>query len=181
MINIDVNKEITLKSIEQKNAEVIFKRINKDRYYLSEWLSWVGSTEGVIDTLKYISMVKDKNMYNGRLVLEIWYKNEFAGLIDLHNGDRENKKAEIGYWLGKDFQGKGIMTKSCASCLTLAFNKFDLNRIVIKCAKGNKKSQSIPKRLNFKFEGIEREGQLLYDEFVDLYNYSILKSEWENK
>lgn len=53
-----------------------------------------------------------------------------------------------------------------------------MNRIQIKCAVGNRPSNAIPLRLGFKFEGIEREGELLASGYyADINVYSILKKE----
>jgi ribosomal-protein-serine acetyltransferase len=53
-----------------------------------------------------------------------------------------------------------------------------MNRVQIKCAIGNMPSNNIPKRLGFKFEGIERGGELLTGGvFTDLAVYSKLKND----
>jgi ribosomal-protein-serine acetyltransferase len=52
--------------------------------------------------------------------------------------------------------------------------------VQIKVAKGNLKSLQIPRRIGFKFEGIEREGELHMNEYFDLEVYSILKRDWQN-
>ncbi|MCL5030170.1 MAG: GNAT family N-acetyltransferase [Bacteroidetes bacterium] len=177
-MKIKVDNEITLKDLELDSAEILFDLIDSCRDYLSEWLSWVEETLQLNDTILYIQSVAGHDMFNGRSVFEIWYKNDLAGLIDFHSGDKVNMSVEIGYWLGEKFQNKGIMTRACSACIDYAFTTLGFNRIVIKCALGNVKSQAIPKRLNFKFEGIEREGQILNYRFNDLMVFSMLKKEW---
>jgi ribosomal-protein-serine acetyltransferase len=89
-----------------------------------------------------------------------------------------NRKTEIGYWLSEKFQGQGLVTKSVSELCHFAFQKLDMNRVQIKCAVGNTPSANIPKRLNFTFEGIERQGELLIGNiFTDLEIYSKLKGE----
>ena len=56
-------------------------------------------------------------------------------------------------------------------------DKINLNRLMIKVARGNTQSIAIPTRLGFTFEGIERNGELLHGQFVDLEVYSLLKSD----
>jgi ribosomal-protein-serine acetyltransferase len=52
-----------------------------------------------------------------------------------------------------------------------------LNRIEIKCGIENFKSKTIPEKLNFTKEGVIRQGELLYDKFIDLNLYSLLKTD----
>jgi ribosomal-protein-serine acetyltransferase len=39
----------------------------------------------------------------------------------------------------------------------------------------------IPKRIGFKFEGIERCGEKHDNRFIDLEVYSLLRKEWKNR
>jgi len=59
-----------------------------------------------------------------------------------------------------------------------------MNRIQIRCAVGNYPSNAIPQRLGFKFEGTERDGELLSsNQYTDINIYSLLKKEielWNN-
>jgi ribosomal-protein-serine acetyltransferase len=74
-------------------------------------------------------------------------------------------------------QGKGIITKSCKAIIDFSFLDLHLNRIEIKCGTENFKSKTIPEKLNFTQEGIIRQGELLYDKFIDLNLYSLLKND----
>jgi ribosomal-protein-serine acetyltransferase len=62
--------------------------------------------------------------------------------------------------------------------LEYAFSRLMLNKVEIRCATGNLKSCAIPQRLGFKQEGIIRQGEWLYDHFVDLNLYGLLVGEW---
>ncbi len=53
-----------------------------------------------------------------------------------------------------------------------------LNRVEIRCAVGNQKSQAIPKRLGFVQEGVLRDAEWLYDHFVDHLVYAMLARDW---
>jgi len=83
-----------------------------------------------------------------------------------------------GKGLSDKYQKQGIVTKSVDKLCDFAFNKLGLNRIQIKCAVENRSSINIPKRLGFRFEGIERQGERLSSGFyTDLEIYSKLKHE----
>ena len=57
------------------------------------------------------------------------------------------------------------------------FDVMNLNRIQLKAANGNLKSQRVAERLGFLQEGIERDGELHNRGFVDLVVFSLLNSD----
>lgn len=71
------------------------------------------------------------------------------------------------------------MTASCTALIEHAFTTWNLNRIAIRCAAGNVRSQAIPQRLGFTREGVQRQAEWLYDHYVDLIYFALLRSDWE--
>lgn len=178
MVELKVDSEIVLKEIELSDAEDIFKLIDSDRKNLGIWLSFVDSTKEIEDTKDFIRSTLFLPEDIRDFVAVIIYNGQKIGLIGFKLTDFVNKKTEIGYWISKEFENKGIVTKSVVKMINYAFNNLELNRIQIKCGIGNEKSSKIPKKLNFKFEGIERSAELLNGKFIDAEVYSILKDEW---
>ena len=178
---LKVNTDLSLKLRGLSDAKKFFEITNKNRVHLRKWFPWVDATKTVDDTEKYIqhclNTFKNKKSFD----LGIWYKGSWVGSIGFHNIDMKNKNGQIGYWLDKEHEGKGIVTKSTEALINYGFSKLKLNRIEIGCATKNIKSCAIPKRLNLKFEGIRRDGEWLYDHFVDIKIYSVLKKEWKLK
>ena len=62
--------------------------------------------------------------------------------------------------------------------MSYCFEELQLNRIEIRAATGNVKSQVIPKKLGFTKEGCIREAEWLYDHYVDHTIYGMLKSDF---
>jgi ribosomal-protein-serine acetyltransferase len=177
MKHLRVNEKVRLESLDLSMAEVVFKTIERDRQFLREWLPFIDATTVISDTEAFIkSFVLQKEKKRDE-VFAIWYNEEFAGLIGFKDTDWINHKTEIGYWLARPMQGKGIMTASVSSLLNYAFKKMGINRIQIKVAKGNVKSERIPSRLEFCYEGTEREGELLHGKYHDLNIFSLLKTD----
>lgn len=173
-----ISPEITIKLLEIPDAQEIFEVIDSQRDYLEEWLPFAKYTEDISDSEDFIESLYgiDKNMLE--YTFKILFRGEFAGLIGFKLTDWGNSKTEIGYWLSEKYQGLGIITIAVKYLLDLAFTELKLNRVQIKCAEGNAKSSNIPKRLNFTFEGIEREGERFPDgSYKDIEIYSILKEE----
>ena len=174
MEHIRVNSQIRLEIIKPSMAQQIFETIDRDRKYLRNWLPFIDSTRQVSDTENFIKSITNKS--NSRdIIYSIWYKEEFAGLVGFKDTDWINRKTEIGYWLAEKMQGKGVITSCVERLIKHAFQKLKLNRIQIKVAENNSKSASIPKRLNFVFEGIERAGEKHNNQYLNLETYSLLK------
>jgi ribosomal-protein-serine acetyltransferase len=175
---IRVNEKIILKQIDLSDANDIFRTIDSQREYLGKWLPFVSITKEIGDTEKFIQSILDTPEEKREYVFVIHFNSKFVGLIGFKDTDKLNKKTELGYWLSESHQKKGIITQSLKVLIDFAFENLDINRIQIKCAVGNIPSISIPKRLGFKYEGIERDGELLSkNRFTDLKVYSRLKNE----
>ena len=176
MKHIRVDNNTRLEAIKPSMAKIIFETIDRDRDYLRNWLPFIDSSKQASDTEAFIISVTKKS--NTRdIIYSIWYKEEFAGLIGFKDTDWINRKTEIGYWLAEKMQGKGIITSCTEILVKHAFRKLKLNRIQIKVAEKNTRSLSIPKKLGFVFEGIERAGERHNNQFLNLETYSLLKED----
>lgn len=171
---IQVSPDILLKELTAADAQIIFDTIDTQRAYLGEWLPFVSFTTDVSFTEDFVNAYIDSPRNNPTFT--IWYKGAFAGLIGFKDSDYDNEKTEIGYWLSKTFQHKGIITLACQKLIKFAFEELQMNRIQIKAAEGNIKSRSIPERLGFHLEGIERCGEKHANGYFDLCVYSLLKN-----
>jgi len=178
-MQIKINEHIVLKELNHKDAAEIFHTINTQRIYLGKWLPFVAYTKELADTEAFVESVLDTPEENREYVFVIRYDGEFAGIIGFKDTDKINRKTEVGYWLSKYYQKKGIITLSVNKLLQLAFEKLNINRVQIRCAVGNSASSNIAKRLGFILEGIEREGELLSTgKYSDLEVYSLLKTDY---
>lgn len=175
---IYIDKELILKQLEQSDSADIFKTIDTQREFLGKWLPFVAYTKEISDTEQFVNSVVNAPEDRFEYIFTIKKCDEFVGLIGFKDTDKQNKKTEIGYWLSEKHQKQGIITKSVEKLCDFAFNQQGINRIQIKCAIENTASINIPKKLGFRLEGIERQGELLTNDlFTDLVIYSKLKSD----
>ncbi|MCD5325497.1 MULTISPECIES: GNAT family N-acetyltransferase [Pontibacillus] len=179
MFIYQINKELHLKLLDVTDIDRLFRLVNSNRRHLRKWLPWVDVTEKPEDTKRFIESTMQKFADNKGFETGIYYKGELAGVIGVHELDHQNKKTSIGYWLGENFQGKGIVTKAATTYLHYLFETRGFNRVEIRCAKRNKKSQAIPERLGFTKEGTIRQCEWVNDRYVDHVVYSLLKEEYK--
>ncbi len=176
MTVLTVDDRLSLHPISAEDAESIFALIDANRTRLREWLYFVDLTRTVDDTAAYIQSVLSRP--EPELVTTMRVDGIITGLIGFRDTDRMHRKTEIGYWIAGDWEGQGIVTRSCKALVDHAFRELDINRITIRCGVGNQRSSAIPKRLCFMFEGIERESEWVNDRYVDHEVFSLLRREW---
>ena len=84
-----------------------------------------------------------------------WHSPEEAiGGIGLRLGeDIFRRTAEIGYWLGEPFWGKGIATMAVAKMTDFAFSHFDLDRIQAEVFEWNPASSRVLEKAGYSLEG----------------------------
>ena len=175
MFSYQINKNIKLKILEEREAEQLFKLVDSNRDYLAEFLPFVEHTKKVEDSKHFIHSALQQFIDGNGFHCGIWSNKELIGVIGLHYLDLVNKTTSIGYYLAEDFQKKGIMTKCTQALIRYVYEVYDINRIEIRMSTKNKKSRAIPIRLGFTQEGILRSNERLQGEFSDIYVFSLLR------
>lgn len=182
MFAIKVDNEIELGLLEERHAQALFDLTERNREHIGEWLPWVEDVKSAEDTRSFIKGALKQFSENDGFQAGIFYKGELAGCIGYHQFAWATRRTEIGYWLGQDFTGKGIMTRAVRRLVEYAFGELGLNRVEIRCAPGNLKSRAIPERLGFTQEGILRKVGLIHDRIIDdLVVYGLLADEWSKQ
>lgn len=173
-----VDDQLSLKLIGHEDAEELFQLSDQSRDHLRTWLPWIDFTKTVEDTQGFIkSSLKRYAENNGWTVCILW-EGRIAGIVDFHELDYNNKRTSIGYWMGEEFKGRGLLTRACRELFDYAFHTLGMNRIEIRAAEQNVKSRAVPERLGFVQEGLIRSAALLYDEYTDHVVYGMLKKDW---
>ncbi|WP_100407832.1 GNAT family N-acetyltransferase [Bacillus solitudinis] len=176
---IDTNTYISI--LEPRHADELFSLIDGSRDSIGKWLAFPEFTNEVQDTKTFIEKSLNRFANNNGFWAGIWHKEKIAGSIGYLYLDWGNNKTEIGYWLGKEFEGLGLATKACDLLIGHAFRELNLNKVEINVATQNFKSKVIPERLGFTKEGTIRNYEFLNGEYLDRIIYGLLKEEWLGK
>jgi ribosomal-protein-serine acetyltransferase len=173
-MTISVDSQIKLELTNDSQVDALFVAIRDNREHLSKFLPWVEYMQFRENLYNYIKTSENLIDQQKETSFAIFFEGSLVGRVGLHHLDMHNKIGSIGYWIIREAEGKGIITKSCKVLVNYGFKELGLNRIEIKAALFNIKSQAIPERLNFKKEGILRQAELVNDEYLDLVLYSKL-------
>jgi len=91
----------------------------------------------------------------------------FSDLIEGHS-------AEIAYWLGKPFWGRGIMTAAVGVACQFAIKRWNLVRISASIFDGNLGSMKVLEKNGFEFEGLLRGYYSKDGRFIDARLYALV-------
>ena len=102
-----------------------------------------------------------------------------VGAIRLHMTGKHSR-AELGYWIGVPYWGRGYATEAARAVVGYGFEKLDLNRIHACHFTGNEQSGRVLQKVGMKLEGTMRQHTLKWGVMEDLVIYGIVRSEHDH-
>lgn len=116
---------------------------------------------------------------NGSLgyVFGIYENDTFVGccsLIPQHDVYRIN--AEIGYWIGKPYWGKGYATNAVKLLIKFAFQELNLLRVYAHIFEYNTISMKVLEKAGFEKDAVIKSSIIKENKIIDEYLYSIKKT-----
>jgi RimJ/RimL family protein N-acetyltransferase len=107
------------------------------------------------------------------LVLAIEFEGVYVGNIGLHKGtDVYRKSAEIGYFLGESYWGKGIMTQAVQLICDYGFKNLDIIRIHAGIFEFNPASMRVLEKCGFTKESVAKKAIVKNNRIYDEIKYS---------
>jgi ribosomal-protein-serine acetyltransferase len=181
MPHFQIDDEIELRPFVESDAEEIFNVVIANIEHLHTFLHWATedfSLETALDFIRRSQIAADEKESQG---FGIFLNGKLVGTIGFVKFNWTSKRTEIGYWIAREYEGRGIITRCCRELINYAFGKLEMHRVEIRCATENSRSCAIPEKFNFKLEGILRQSEWRHTRFLDMAIYGMLKEEWENE
>ena len=131
------------------------------------------------DAIYWLNLAQQGMQNGSKLVLAIREKatNTFMGGIGLHINDRHHR-AELGYWIGEPFWGKGYVTEAARAMMQYGFEELKLNRIQAHYMKQNIGSGRVMEKAGMQREGELVEHQFKYGVYHTIVAYGITKTQY---
>jgi RimJ/RimL family protein N-acetyltransferase len=144
-------KLIDLRELSMDDATII---VNLMDYEIAKNLYQVPYPYRIEDALNFIKSSYDDFKLHKAITFAIDYKYKsillLAGTIGIKDIDYVNKKADIGYWIGKQYQGKGIATQCVKLVVKYAFDALELEEILAYVFPDNNSSIKVLEKNGFK-------------------------------
>jgi RimJ/RimL family protein N-acetyltransferase len=104
---------------------------------------------------------------------------ELAGAIGLVF--KKYDIAEIGYWIGMPYWGRGFATEAAGAVIDYGFEERGVNRIEAQHFSRNPPSGRVMAKNGMRHEGTFRQSVVKWDEYLDVEWYAILRSDWQER
>ena len=173
---LDLGDGTEIRKLDVGDAPEVFAVVEANRQRLRPWMPWVDGTTGPYDTRAFI---EGERRSEGLDALGIFVDGAYVGGIGLR-ADAMHGDSEIGYWIGEEHEGRGLVTTACRALIGYAFGELGLHRVTIRAAPDNARSRAIPERLGFTEEALLREAGRGGDGYQDLVVYGLLDREWSS-
>ncbi len=171
-----IDDHAVIRTFTPDDAEEVYALVEANRARLEAWMPWTESTRSPADVRDFIerSLASEHDLEaNG-----IWVDGRAAGTIGLRVTLLQNN-GELGYWIGEEFEGRGLVTRACRLFIDHGFRELGLHRISLHAGVDNRRSRGVAERLGFTEEGVIRDGDRVGGgRYVDLVAYGLLEHEW---
>lgn len=147
---------------------------------LTKFLTWephekIETTRLVIQNL--INSQKNNNAYHWC----ICYDSKIIGLVSLIDVRRDIRtwiinRAELSYWIGSNYQGKGFATEASKAIVEYGFKSLDFHKIIIAHTIENTESQRICNKLGFIKYAHEHDAFFKNNKWYDLMWYELINN-----
>ena len=101
----------------------------------------------------------------------------FVGAMGIHPEGKHNS-AEVGFWIGKPFWGRGLATSALRLLIRFGFQQLHLNRIEAGHLVHNAASGRVMQKADMRCEGIRRQALLHRNQYKDVVWYAILREDY---
>lgn len=168
-IDQDVSIALVQDSFAAKYAELVTDQVD----YLSQWLAWPPHCSQEADFRQFIQRVLHEYAEGKSMTCAIVYRNEIVGNCSCFNINHDTQCVEIGYWLSKHHQGKGIVTRVVKHLIQFSFEQLNMRKVQLSAAVDNLPSRNVAERVGMTLEGIITHSERVADRVLDHAIYGI--------
>ena len=162
-------KGILLRPFRKSDLESIVKHINDKT--IAARTNAIPYPYTMKHAERWYRMIRNRARRKGSLTKEfaIEIDGEAVGCVAIYP---KGHRAEIGYWLGRAYWGKGIMTEVVKTITKYGFNELGLRRMHASTFRNSKASMRVLEKAGYKFEGILRKNIKKGDKLIDEYLFA---------
>ncbi len=168
-----VTERLLLRRVSTEDAEAVLAGYSDPRVYQFMSVSYHNLQEIKVQLDWYERLLSAQS--------GIWWGicmkegGQMIGNGGFHDWHHQHRKAELGYWLLPEFQGRGLASEAITAMINYGFAGMSLHRIEAEVETENTASSVLLRKLGFTLEGIKKECEFINERFVDLETWAKLE------
>ena len=172
-------ERLVIRLAEPEDAESIFSY--RSDFVENKYQGWFPeSVEVVRDYISNMPKALDINDMCFQFAIFLTCEKRLIGDMGIIFTNHDNKQAEIGCTLNKDYKAQGYATEALNRMVRFLFGTLNKHRIIASVDPRNIASIRLLERLGFRKEAHFKKSYYLRGEWVDDIIYAKLKTEWVN-
>lgn len=165
--------EYIIKDLDTDRPDLFFRLVEQNRPRLEDFFSGtVAKTMTLEKTNEYCSKIVELRKSMIYIPYVICRNDEYIGLVDLKNINMQIPKAELGYFIDRQYTGRKLAAKALAKVIDYQVKKNKFKKLLCRINAQNKSSIEVALANHFELEGcIRRDYKTTQGELVDLLYY----------
>jgi [ribosomal protein S5]-alanine N-acetyltransferase len=171
------SQRLSLRPLRESDADALFS-IFGDAEVMRHWSSppWTSIDQATALVQGLREDFEARSLFQWGIALAD--SDTVVGTATLHRLDSANRRAELGYALGRAHWGRGLAREALQCLLAHAFGELRLHRMEADTDPRNARSCALLERLGFAREGLLRERWIVDGEVSDSALYGLLARDW---
>lgn len=171
---------LRLRKVTEEDAGSVLKYLSDSEVMRHIGLEPFTTIEEALEEISWYQSIFEKGT-GIRWGITLKEQGEVIGSCGFLNRATQHYRAEIGTELSQDHWGQGIASEAFEAVIRYGFETLQLQRIEALIEPPNTSSQKLAEKHGFIREGLLRNYEFTCGKFDDLYMYSLLKQDFEER
>jgi ribosomal-protein-serine acetyltransferase len=146
---IAVDDHLALRAWQLDDVPALFETVTANRLHLRNWLEWADAWTTYERPRAFVERARAGYEQGTTFNLAIARDGRLVGAVGIEDLNARAGSGEIGYWVARADQGRGLVTRSCRALVDHAWRELRLRHLVIRVATENARSRAVAERLGF--------------------------------
>ncbi|MFK4068199.1 GNAT family N-acetyltransferase [Streptomyces sp. NPDC029674] len=178
MFTLPLGDQAQLRPLEPWQAPEFLAHIDRARPTVDPWIPWATFSTDLDSATATLQRYADRLAADGGRIYGIWLDGTLVGGVMFTRFDADTGVCEIGCWLERTAEGRGLVTRACRELIDWAFRERGMSRVEWWAGAGNTRSTEAARRLGMTREGVLRRRYPYRGERQDSEVWSVLREEW---
>lgn len=167
-----------LRPLEIWQAEEFLAHVDRAREIVDPWIPFATFATDLDSARALLRRYAEKQAADTGRLYGIWLDGTLVGGVMFRIFDTESGNCEVGCWLERAGEGRGLVTRATRKLIDWAVYERGMHRVEWVASAENTRSLAVAKRLGMTRDGVLRENYLYRGERHDSEIWSVLAQEW---